>query len=157
MKNKISIICEVCSKEFQLYPSQVGHDRGKYCSRECSKKGQRKTVPISCHMCGVSFYRRPGEQDIGKRKNQFCSRECYFSFRKQNRKNTYPKIGSVHEHRIVAEKKIGRKLKRREVVHHKDEDKTNNEPSNLLVFKTQSDHARFHMEDKWKTNTKTSC
>lgn len=52
--------------------------------------------------------------------------------------------GTVLEHRLVAEKKIGRLLKRNEVVHHIDEDKTNNIPENLIVFRSNSDHSRFH-------------
>ena len=52
--------------------------------------------------------------------------------------------GTVLERRLVAEKKIGRLLKRSEVVHHVDEDKTNNTPENLIVFRSNSDHSRFH-------------
>jgi HNH endonuclease len=50
----------------------------------------------------------------------------------------------VYEHRINASIKIGRKLKSGEVVHHIDENKENNNLDNLLVFKTEADHTRFH-------------
>lgn len=52
--------------------------------------------------------------------------------------------GTVLEHRYIAEQKLGRKLTAFEVVHHIDENRENNDPENLLVFRTQSDHARFH-------------
>ena len=52
--------------------------------------------------------------------------------------------GWMKEHRYVAEKKLGRLLKPEEVVHHLDEDKFNNDPDNLIVFKTNSDHSAFH-------------
>lgn len=52
--------------------------------------------------------------------------------------------GCVLEHRLVAEHNIGRPLKGEEVVHHIDEDRTNNNPNNLIVFVTHSDHARYH-------------
>lgn len=52
--------------------------------------------------------------------------------------------GCVLTQRLVAESMIGRPLTTEEVVHHIDKDKTNNEPSNLLIFKTQRDHARYH-------------
>lgn len=48
-------------------------------------------------------------------------------------------------HRDVMEKKLGRKLLPTEVVHHIDENKKNNNPNNLLVFKTFSDHNRYHI------------
>jgi hypothetical protein len=51
------------------------------------------------------------------------------------------------EHRAVAEKKLGRKLRPGEVVHHKDRDKSNNHPSNLWVFKNQAEHDRAHKMD----------
>lgn len=52
--------------------------------------------------------------------------------------------GTILEHRYVAEQKLGRLLKKNEVVHHLDEIKTHNNPDNLIVFKTNSDHSRFH-------------
>ena len=52
--------------------------------------------------------------------------------------------GYVYEHILVAEKILGRPLKKEEVVHHKDGKRNNNDPSNLLVFKTKADHTSFH-------------
>ena len=52
--------------------------------------------------------------------------------------------GFVAEHIVVAEKKIGRLLYPKEVVHHVDHDKSNNDPDNLMVFASQADHAMFH-------------
>lgn len=52
--------------------------------------------------------------------------------------------GYVFEHRLVCEKLLGRYLFPEEVVHHRDGDSLNNAPSNLFVFKTNSDHMRFH-------------
>ena len=54
------------------------------------------------------------------------------------------KNGTILQHRLVAEKKLGRYLKKTEVVHHLDENRANNVPENLVVFRTNSDHARFH-------------
>ena len=50
-------------------------------------------------------------------------------------------------HRWAAEKKLGRKLKDGEVVHHKDRVKANNAPRNLWVFKNQDEHDRVHKLD----------
>lgn len=53
-----------------------------------------------------------------------------------------------HEHRIVVEKKIGRKLTPIEVVHHLDENKQNNKIENLMFFKNDSEHIKFHNKVK---------
>lgn len=52
--------------------------------------------------------------------------------------------GMVYEHIYLAESYLGRDLKKYEVVHHEDEDRSNNSAYNLFVFKSNSDHARYH-------------
>lgn len=48
-----------------------------------------------------------------------------------------------YEHRVVAERMIGRKLKRGEVVHHVNEDTLDNRPENLRVM-LAGDHVSMH-------------
>lgn len=50
--------------------------------------------------------------------------------------------GCVREHRLVAEKTLGRFLTPCEVVHHLDDDPSNNSPDNLMVYDTNSQHIR---------------
>ena len=57
---------------------------------------------------------------------------------------TYPKIGAVHAHRVISEQLLGRPLGEDEVVHHRDNNKHNNDPGNLVVFPNSSYHARCH-------------
>lgn len=45
-------------------------------------------------------------------------------------------------HRLVMEEKLGRYLSKEEVVDHIDGDITNNEPSNLRVFSSNSEHLK---------------
>ena len=48
------------------------------------------------------------------------------------------------EHRLVMEKMIGRKLRRGEVVHHKNYDRADNRPENLELCASAGIHARDH-------------
>lgn len=54
------------------------------------------------------------------------------------------KNGCVYKHILVAEEILGRYLKPEEVVHHMDENRSNNTKDNLIVFRTKSNHTRFH-------------
>lgn len=127
---------------------------------------------VECFRCGKTFERYPGRQ---KNKRTFCGRECYHeqlaednlkrrvnqpggltleerkkigeSRRGKHNGRTYEKTLGRHTHRIVAEKKLGRPLRPGEVVHHIDGDKRNNDPENLIVFKSQADHIRWHKEN----------
>ena len=49
-------------------------------------------------------------------------------------------------HRLVIENYLGRKLKSRDIVHHKDGNKLNNRLENLEVM-TQSRHVNIHRQD----------
>jgi hypothetical protein len=46
-------------------------------------------------------------------------------------------------HRVIAEAAIGRALQGKEVVHHRDGDRYNNDPSNLEVIESHSLHMQL--------------
>jgi len=93
---------------------------------------------INCEICGKEFYRKRSE--IGG--HIFCSQICYQSKRK-TKAESYPKLRGIHTHRIIAELLAG-PLPAGAIVHHKDGDKRNFDPSNLEILKNQSEHARRH-------------
>ena len=51
-----------------------------------------------------------------------------------------------HEHRFVAEEKIGRPLRSGEIAHHKNGNKHDNQRENIEVLLSQSEHARVHFK-----------
>ena len=70
--------------------------------------------------------------------------KTYIDKRKYRRFSDSGKLVS----RWVAEKKLGRQLRSKEVVHHKNRNKQDNRPKNLWVFKDQKSHNKAHRSDK---------
>jgi len=52
--------------------------------------------------------------------------------------------GYAYEHRLVAEKKLGRRLKLGEIAHHKNGDKQDNRPENIEVVDGNAEHFLHH-------------
>ncbi len=115
-----------------------------------------------CEECGVEFWFKVTSRD-GYRK--YCGRPCWLKNHNTPERNAkvgresaakisstrlarstskwYRKVRGRHEHRTVMEKHLGRKLGPNEIVHHDDEDKRNNDLSNLILT-TRPEHARHH-------------
>lgn len=53
-------------------------------------------------------------------------------------------------HRWVAEKKLRRKLRSNEVVHHNNRIKTDNQVGNLRVFDSSLQHRAYHAKKAWE-------
>lgn len=61
--------------------------------------------------------------------------------------------GYVFLHNVVVENLIGRVIDTTvEIVHHKDRDRFNNKPDNLMLM-TKSEHSRLHAEEKMLNDT----
>lgn len=151
--------CQHCGVAFSDKPSK----KRIFCSRACMHEAKRTLPPCvarPCAACGDTF--TPKHQGAAR----YCSKKCIwlatkgseFNARiasesrhamraaqvdKSNNGRTYRKLYGRHEHRVIAERLLGRPLKKGEIVHHKDGDKRNNTPSNLEVM-IQSAHMRAH-------------
>lgn len=115
-------------------------------------------IEVSCPTCGRSYIR--DRKHVNQVLRQSGKWECQGCVTTARNKAAARPIGStrttakgyvfvktdsgwVQEHRIVAEREIGRPLLATEAVHHKNESKADNSPSNLFV-QDHGQHTRTH-------------
>lgn len=149
-KKYIKMLCPICKKEFEIYENdyRIKNRLNIYCSKECSIKASKKGNIKKCQQCGNEFYTT---------RNKFCSRECAIKYKKDHYNHKiymeneylvgyekgYNKKGNYKLHRKKIEDLIGRRLTSNEIVHHKDENKLNNNIDNLQIM-TRGEHSRYH-------------
>jgi len=83
---------------------------------------------------GITYFRKKGNYGKHKIKYVRCPKEYLPMARKD---------GYVMEHRLIVAQHMGRCLKRSEVVHHKDHNPENNDPHNLMLFASNSQHKKY--------------
>lgn len=130
---KIKVKCESCGKEIYRYKCEI--HKHIFCSRDCSKNY------LSEKMSKMNQELNP------TRMTEEVKENIRWSHLLKGEGKSYPKIHGKHAHRIIAEKKLGRKLRPGEVVHHKDENKLNYREDNIEILKSQSEHAKLHNKD----------
>ena len=149
--------CLVCNKEFKSKPS----DKAKYCSFKCyalSKKGKptwnkgTKGVMKAWNK-GKKYPQVTGSKNWNWKGGKRKSSQGYIFILKPNHPGANNQ-GYVKRSNLVIEKKIGRFLKPKEVVHHKGikyplgsiENKQDDRIENLMLFKNNGKHHKYH----WK-------
>jgi hypothetical protein len=115
----------------------------------------------TCPICGQSY--RPCH-----RPQIYCSPQCLGMAQRGTRhprwkggcvSRGYHVFGlngrKVYEHRYVMEQHLGRPLEPGEVVHHKDGNGMNNDPSNLVLIKSHRAHSQTHAT--YRSTTQKQC
>lgn len=151
----LKIQCDWCGRSFERDAASLKGKRHHFCCRQCladySSKQKNPTgyadlkdySNISSHMTALNQELNP------QRMTDTVRTKLRESRMNSGQGKTYTKRYGRHEHRVVAEEILGRKLKPGETVHHMDGNKRNNRPENIRVFRSQSEHAKFHAEMNW--------
>lgn len=118
---KTFIICVKCGKKKRVYPKDKKPGKMNFCSQKCANfiKG------------------------VLSSKEKHMKQNGYIYIKNWNHPNR-TKQNLVAEHRLIVEKEIDRYLTEIEIVHHVDEDKHNNVPSNLYLCRNRLEHKVAH-------------
>lgn len=149
--------CDYCGKPIYIKPNRLKTQKNKACCMEHSK------------ILRSVYFKGENNHQFGKKGKLNSS----YNNKNEKIKNNYKFIrdyehpfnvkGWVREHRIIAEKFLlnddnsiiinGKKYLKPELeVHHKDENKLNNLPENLIIL-TKAEHQKIHC-DKNKNKIK---
>ena len=128
-------------------------------------------IALKCSNCGKKFKRIEWQHTQHIRRNlkkDYCSSKCKdsrcmedhprWSGGRHHYKAGYIMINlgngkRMWEHRLVMEKKLGRKIKEGEAIHHINGIRSDNRIENLVLCKTHGEHtSKFHPQKK-----KTHC
>ena len=105
-------------------------------------------------MCGKHHTEETKRKIAESREKYIMSRHPGWKGGKRENQNGYIVIrapehprsvnGYIFEHILIMEAMLGRYLTKEEVVHHINEDKKDNRPENLMLFKNDNDHKKYH-------------
>ncbi len=158
---RVKFNCATCGKECWHHAGKVR----KYCSRSCAMTARNLTDKNPSYNRDISGENNPmyGKEGLSGEKNPMYGKKGELNPRwkggRKVRKDGYvlviapddhPSPAYLHsgrkyilEHRLVMEQHLGRYLEQSEVIHHINENPSDNRIENLQLFATQAEHARI--------------
>ena len=137
--------CSVCGEEYEIslkrYNQKLKDNTAFYCSDLC--RSHKGSILCHCATCGIEVWRSKSQFEKSKTGNIYCSKSCANSnnnhlFKTGENHPNYNGVGyrqrafDVYEHKCVV---CGYDEEERILeVHHIDEDRSNNDVSNLCIL-----------------------
>lgn len=179
-KGCVKCICKTCNKEFYIYPSDFKEGKGKNCSKKCQNIYQKSNLNDGCfkkgHKPPLNWIKSWSNKQKGKKLSKetiekmklrtgklsprwkggrYKSNSGYIYILNKEHPFCNSK-GYVREHRLVMENHIGRYLTSKEVVHHINNNPSDNRIKNLKLFKNNGLHISETVKSK-KTGIYRNC
>lgn len=160
----MKIKCLICKTEFVTYPSRIKIGLGKYCSKKCSDsvtlirkghpsykfwQGKERQNLLETNSAktmfkkgnrpwnlGIDWIEMRGENSPRWNGGRYVDVSGYVMVNIKGEK--------MYEHRYIMEKKIGRKLRKDEHIHHINHIKTDNRLENLIILDPLT-HSKLHL------------
>ncbi len=119
--------------------SQKNQQRIKYCV-DCGKKKSFPSKSPRCKSCAIKHLGWMGPKHPKWKGGTYRIKSGYIVITTNNNR------GYAFAHRMILEKKLGRKLTAKERVHHINEDKADNRIKNLYLCKNVKVHMTVHKQ-----------
>jgi hypothetical protein len=163
---KVELACVVCGTLFLTWKSKVG--RRKYCGDACRhvsykervgekslRWGKKHTAESRAKISQTRMERgvaQKGPNHSQWKGGRFLANHYFYVMigmlpedQQKIAREMRPKHNYILEHRLIMAMTLGRPLKPREVVHHKNGVKTDNRPENLALM-AWDEHSRKHRQ-----------
>lgn len=157
--------CEYCGREFQkgLDYNNVNWNRRRFCSSKCSSARFIVKAEKKCVFCGKIFRKRLNEGKINWDKKIHCSHKCAGMNRRGEKNHLWQGGKSFEPYSPEWTETLKTSIRQRDKytcqlcgknpvinVHHKDYEKKNCDPNNLITLcKTCHNYTNFN-RDYWK-------
>lgn len=146
-----NLLCDWCGKPIKKYRI----NKHNFCCRQCladfsSKSKNPNGYSLLKDFTNISDHMTKLNEELNSiRMTKETRRKLREYHLGRGECRGYSKIYGKLAHRVIAEEILGRSLKPQEVVHHREGNRYNNVPENLVVFPSVGEHTKFHMEYRW--------